>query len=147
MTSQLSRLKPISKISLTRSAGKTNKKDDDTVLAEPQIMPGVQVELSSSPPTDFVLLSKDVLYSTEAGVLFVGSCDQPTSSGLVIEPEPQVPMISTPKILSRCLSAGQFNQRHLPLNFGKARKKLQVTPEIMVSSTDGKIGKLNKKLK
>jgi len=101
-----------------RSAGKTNKKDDATVLTEPQMMSGIQVELSSSPPSDFMLLSKDVLYSTEAGVLFVGSCDQPTSSRQVIEPE----------------------------NHVKARKKLQVTPEIMVSSTDGKIGNLNFKI-
>lgn len=156
VTSHFSRLKPpVIPRNLGRSASKKKEVSDQTI--DPSVVGTLEAELrirsSSSSLNDLTSFSliKDVLHLPSVGVLFL------TSNEIRLELTDPVPedtkaheKPSQPKVLLRCVSAGQFESRCLPkgrrngessqLNGLGENVRLTVTPEIQIIATDGKEG-------
>lgn len=156
VTSHFSRLKPpVIPRNLGRSASKKKEVSDQTI--DPSVVGILEAELrirsSSSSLNDLTSFSliKDVLHLPSVGVLFL------TSNEIRLELTDPVPedtkaheKPSQPKVLLRCVSAGQFESRCLPkgrrngessqLNGLGENVRLTVTPEIQIIATDGKEG-------
>lgn len=159
VTSQFSRLKPgsVSK-SLARPTGKQepqpSRNETDTRTTEPGDTTEhgsyhLQSNYSSAEDLSDLYPVKDVLFSTEAGILFLASRNPALLATAVQQQQPVENggmMPSTSKALFRCVSAGQFDPRHLPKAGCNGqvvgRKRLNATPEILISFPDTTSGKI-----
>lgn len=95
-------------------------------------------------------LVKDCLHSSEAGVLFLVSREPVRSARVQLADQLPVMILAgkspvrSSKILSRCVSAGQFDRHYLPSSAQQAingadglSRKLTRTPEIVLVEADG----------
>lgn len=163
VTSHFSRLKP-SAISrnLSRSPNKKKEVSGETTeqpsveSQSPNVEPLLPSSYSSLTDLSSYTLIKDVLFLPQVGVLFLTSSgiqstvlesnDMPSAKNETRSPEKP----SQPKVLLRCVSAGQFDSHCLKqgkrgrdghqLSSHDEHVRLIVTPEIQISTTDGQSG-------
>jgi hypothetical protein len=150
VTSHFSRLKP-SAISrnLGRSVSKKKEVSDQVIKLPTTGPPNTELRMPSSYSslndlTSFSII-KDVLHLPSAGVLFLtGNEFRLEVNDLLLEETKPPEKPPQPKVLLRCVSAGQFDSRCLPKGkrngeLGRLDEhiRLIVTPEIQISTTEG----------
>lgn len=150
VTSHFSRLKP-SAISrnLGRSVSKKKEVSDQAIELPTTGLPNPELRMPSSYSslndlTSFSVI-KDVLHLPSVGVLFLtGNEVRLEVTDHLLEETKPLEKPPQPKVLLRCVSAGQFDSRCLPKGkrngeLGRLDEhiRLIVTPEIQISTTDG----------